>query len=71
MFMYGRCIGNIKREKTYMKMYTTIKDICTKCGGYKFAPYNPDMDATVKLCHCTKDIDIKPLIIKPIYNSEL
>ena len=54
-----------------MEIYTTIKDICTKCGGYKFAPYNPDMDATVKLCHCTKDIDIKPLIIKPIYNSEL
>ena len=34
--------------------FTSINDICKKCGGYKFAPYNSNMTATVKLCHCTE-----------------
>lgn len=28
--------------------------MCKKCRGYKFAPYNSNLSATVKLCHCTK-----------------
>ena len=32
----------------------TINDVCKKCGGYKFAPYNSNTSATVKLCHCTE-----------------
>jgi hypothetical protein len=38
----------------------SINDICKKCGGYKFAPYNSNMSATVKICHCPKSpIDFK------------
>jgi hypothetical protein len=34
--------------------FTSINDICKKCGGYKFAPYVPSMSATVRMCHCTE-----------------
>ena len=34
--------------------FTSINDICKKCGGYKFAPYNSNTSATVRLCHCTE-----------------
>jgi hypothetical protein len=34
--------------------FTSINDICKKCGGYRFAPYNSNTSATVKLCHCTE-----------------
>jgi hypothetical protein len=30
----------------------SINELCKKCGGYKFAPYNSNLSATVKLCHC-------------------
>lgn len=33
----------------------SINGICEKCKGYKFAPYNSNMSATVKLCHCPKE----------------
>jgi hypothetical protein len=38
-----------------------INDICKKCGGYKFAPYNSNLSATVRLCHCI-DIKKEPLL---------
>lgn len=33
----------------------SINEICKKCKGYKFAPYNSNMSATVRLCHCPKE----------------
>lgn len=33
----------------------SINELCQKCKGYKFAPYNSNTSATVKLCHCTKE----------------
>ena len=38
-----------------MESNLSLQDICKKCGGYKFAPYNSNMSATVKLCHCPKE----------------
>ncbi len=35
-----------------MQSNLTLNDICKKCRGYKFAPYNSNVSATVKLCHC-------------------
>ena len=32
-----------------------LSNMCQKCKGYKFAPYNSNMSATVKLCHCPKE----------------
>jgi hypothetical protein len=29
-----------------------IDQLCKRCGGYRFAPYNSNTSATVKLCHC-------------------
>jgi hypothetical protein len=37
----------------------SINGICEKCKGYKFAPYNSNMSATVKLCHCIKKSDFE------------
>ena len=37
-----------------MQSSLSLQDICKKCGGYKFAPYNSNTSATVKLCHCPK-----------------
>jgi hypothetical protein len=37
-----------------MESNLSLQDICNKCGGYKFAPYNSNMSATVKLCYCPK-----------------
>ena len=42
-----------------MLYFSTINDICKKCGGYKFAPYNSNTSATVKLCHCTEISKVK------------
>ena len=36
-----------------------LQNICKKCGGYKFAPYNSNTSATVKLCHCKNTIKKK------------
>jgi len=38
-----------------MQSNLTLHNICKKCGGYKFAPYNSNTSATVRLCHCTKE----------------
>ena len=38
-----------------MQTSLSINDICKKCGGYKFAPYNSNLSATVKLCYCPKE----------------
>jgi len=38
-----------------MQSSLTLNNICKKCGGYKFAPYNSNLSATVRLCHCTKE----------------
>jgi hypothetical protein len=43
--------------------FTSINDICKKCGGYRFAPYNSNTSATVRLCHCTQ-ISKEELIMK-------
>jgi hypothetical protein len=40
-----------------MQSNLILNNICKKCGGYKFAPYNSNTSATVKLCHCTKISD--------------
>lgn len=37
-----------------MQSNLILNNICKKCGGYKFAPYNSNLSATVKLCHCTE-----------------
>ena len=47
-----------------MKSYSSINDICKKCGGYKFAPYNSNTSATVKLCHCTEITKEKSMLRK-------
>ena len=44
-----------------MQTSLTLNDICKKCGGYKFAPYNSNLSATVRLCHCT-EIKKEPLL---------
>ena len=44
-----------------MQTSLSINDICKKCGGYKFAPYNSNLSATVRLCHCT-EIKKEPLV---------
>lgn len=44
-----------------MQSNLTLNDICKKCGGYKFAPYNSNLSATVRLCHCT-EIKKEPLL---------
>lgn len=33
----------------------SINELCQKCKGYKFAPYNSNTSATVRLCHCKKE----------------
>ena len=40
-----------------METSLSLQDKCKKCGGYKFAPYNSNISATVRLCHCTKISD--------------
>jgi hypothetical protein len=32
-----------------------LSNVCQKCKGYKFAPYNSNTSATVRLCHCPKE----------------
>lgn len=32
-----------------------LSNVCQKCKGYKFAPYNSNTSATVRLCHCAKE----------------
>jgi hypothetical protein len=40
----------------------SINELCQKCKGYKFAPYNSNTSATVKLCHCTtEDVEFTKL----------
>jgi hypothetical protein len=49
-----------------METSLSLQDICKKCGGYKFAPYNSNMSATVKLCHCTSisKVELDDALIK-------
>ena len=42
-----------------MQTSLSLQDVCKKCGGYKFAPYNSNTSATVKLCHCIKEEDFE------------
>jgi len=46
---------------SFVKMVTSIllENICKKCKGYKFAPYNSNISSTVKLCHCIKESDFE------------
>ena len=45
-----------------MQTNLSINGVCNKCNGYKFAPYNSNLSATVKLCHCKKEIINPPII---------
>jgi hypothetical protein len=47
-----------------METSLSLQDICKKCGGYKFAPYNSNISATVKLCHCIKESDFEMIELR-------
>jgi phospholipase C len=54
-----------------MQTSLTLNDICKKCGGYKFAPYNFNTSATVRLCHCTKEPDHEFTKVQKIILDEM
>jgi hypothetical protein len=57
-----------------MQSSLSLQDICKKCGGYKFAPYNSNTSATVKLCHCPKmtkkELDDLALYINKCFHKD-